>query len=189
MALRNLLRRSGAGEGAGLLYAAAVAQARQPGFFLHCGVPDTVDGRFDMISLHVHVVLRRLRQGGETAAETAQAVFDAMFADMDRSLREMGVGDLGVGRRVKAMARAFYGRVAAYDAGLDGGAGALEDALKRNVFRAAEPVPGAPAILAAYMRRAARGLANQPLDALLAGRVAFGPAPAAGDIVSGGEEP
>lgn len=182
MALRFLRRRTGVEQTAGRLYAAAVAQAREPGFFLHCGVPDTVDGRFEMIALHVHLVLRRLRRGGAAASETAQALFDAMFADMDRALREMGAGDLGVGRRVKTMAKAFYGRVAAYDAGLDGGAGALEAALARNVYRAGPPPAGALAALAAYVRREARSLGAQPLEALLAGRAAFGPAPVAGDI-------
>jgi cytochrome b pre-mRNA-processing protein 3 len=95
------------------LYGAAVAQARNPAFYVECRVPDTLDGRFDLIVLHLCLLIRRLRREGETGATLAQALFDTTFDDMDRSLREMGVGDLGVGRRVKAMASAFYGRATA----------------------------------------------------------------------------
>jgi cytochrome b pre-mRNA-processing protein 3 len=179
VALRHLLGRPPAERAAERLYASAVEQARAPAFYLHCGVPDTVDGRFEMIALHVFLVLRRLRQGGAGASSTAQALFDAMFVDMDRNLREMGVGDLGVGRRVKAMAKAFYGRVAAYDRGLDqeAGAGALDEALLRNLWRGVAPAPEALAALAGYMRREAQSLAAQTLAGLIEGRVAFGPAP------------
>ena len=180
MALKDLLGRPAAARAAERLYHGAVEQARDPAFYLHCGVPDTVDGRFEMIALHVFLVLRRLRQGGESAADTAQELFDAMFVDMDRSLREMGVGDLGVGRRVKAMAQAFYGRVAAYDHGLDADGDALAEALLRNAFRGTAPAPQALAALVAYVRREAEALAAQTLGGLLEGRAAFGPAPAGG---------
>ena len=100
------------------LYVRAVKQARQPKFYADMGVPDNVDGRFDMIALHVFLILRRLKQENARSQATAQALLDAMFTDMDRGLRELGAGDLGVGRRVKVMAKAFYGRVAAYDRGL-----------------------------------------------------------------------
>lgn len=177
MALKNLLGQPAAGRAAERLYSSAVEQARDPAFYLHCGVPDTVYGRFEMIALHVFLVLRRLRQGGAGAADTAQALFDAMFLDMDRSLREMGVGDLGVGRRVKAMAKAFYGRIAAYDRGLDDDGDVLNDALVRDVYRGTAPAPAALAALAAYVRREAQALAGQPLGGLIEGRVGFGPAP------------
>ena len=119
------------------LYEAVVAQARQPVFFAEWEVPDTVDGRFEMVALHAHLLLRRLRDGGP-AADLAQALFDVMFADMDASLREMGAGDLGVGRRVKQMATAFYGRMAAYDAGLASSetrAGAAAQPLRHGLAR------------------------------------------------------
>src|SRR3546814_8966780 len=82
------------------LYAAIVAQARHPAFYQDYGVPDTVDGRFEMIALHAFLLLHRLKQDPERTAKLGQAVYDAMFLDMDASLREMGAGDLGVGRRV-----------------------------------------------------------------------------------------
>ena len=92
------------------LYGAVVAQARQVVFYRDLGVPDTVDGRFELIVLHMVLLLRRLNREGDDGAALRQALFDVLLDDMDRSLREMGVGDLGVGRRVKAMGKAFYGR-------------------------------------------------------------------------------
>ncbi|NKB21147.1 MAG: ubiquinol-cytochrome C chaperone [Alphaproteobacteria bacterium] len=118
------------------LYVAIVAQARQPFLFKEFGVADSVDGRFDMISLHIFLVLRRLKTDTDRTADLAQCLFDTMFADMDRSLREMGAGDLGVGRRVKAMATAFYGRLSAYEKALQSNDQAeLQDAIVRNIFR------------------------------------------------------
>ena len=102
-------------DSARLLYAAVVARAREPVFYTRFRVPDSLDGRFDMIALHAFLVLRRLKEEGADGAALGQALFDVIFSDMDRSLREMGAGDLGVGRRVKRMARGFYGRIAAYD--------------------------------------------------------------------------
>src|SRR5262245_48094906 len=96
------------------LYAAAIAQARQPVFYAGLRVPDTVDGRFELVALHVFLILQRLKSEPE-ATPFAQALFDTMFADMDRNLREMGVGDLSVGKKVKAMAQGLYGRIAAYE--------------------------------------------------------------------------
>jgi len=165
------------------LYAAAVAQARQPGFYLVLGLPDTPEGRFEAIAAHVYLVLRRLK--GERApgvAELSQDVFDILFHDMDESLREMGIGDLGISHRIKAMAKAFYGRVEAYDRGLaarDDRDQALRDALARDFYRTAEPGPDVLGGMAAYLRAADAHLAAQPLDNLLAGRVSFPPAPEA----------
>src|SRR5262249_18572993 len=136
MALSRLLRKAPpAGKDTiERLYGAVVAQARRPAFYLRFGVPDTLDGRFDMIALHVFLVMRRLKAEGEEGRALSQALANRFFADLDRSLREMGVGDLGVGRRVKVMAKAFYGRIAAYEAGLNSGDTALGEALKRNLY-------------------------------------------------------
>jgi len=155
------------------LYEAVVAQARQPVFFAEWEVPDTVDGRFETVTLHMHLLLRRLKDGGPEATSLAQALFDVMFADMDASLREMGAGDLGVGRRVKQMATGFYGRVAAYDAGLAGGAAVLAAALRRNLFGTVSPSPESLAAMAHYVTRAAAALARQPLERIAGGTVAF----------------
>jgi cytochrome b pre-mRNA-processing protein 3 len=100
------------------LYAGIVARAREPVFYSELEVPDTVDGRFELVALHAFLVLQRLKAERAAAKALAQAVFDLMFADFDRALREMGTGDLSVGKEVRRMAEAFYGRVAAYERAL-----------------------------------------------------------------------
>jgi len=141
---------------AAALYGRLVAQARQPVFYTQLGAPDTVGGRFDMIALHAYIVMRRLKELGGPGGKLAQAVFDAMFADMDRNLREMGVGDLRVGRQVKDLAKSFYGRIKAYDEGLVGGTEALDAALVRNLYADAEPQPTPEQLagMAAYLQGA-----------------------------------
>jgi cytochrome b pre-mRNA-processing protein 3 len=155
-------------------YRRIVERSRQPSFYTGWGVPDTLDGRFELLELHAFLVLHRLRGEGEAAAAFAQALFDTLFADMDRGLREMGAGDLGVGRHVKDMAKAFYGRITAYEKGLVDEA-ALAAGLRRNLFGTVEP--GAPqlALAAGYLKRQAAALQAQPLARLLAGEVDFAP--------------
>jgi len=159
------------------LYLRVVEQARRPAFYAVCGVPDSVDGRFEMVALHVFLVLHRLKREHERTADLAQALFDTMFLDMDQSLRELGAGDLGVAPRVKAMAKGLYGRIAAYETGLAGSDEALSAALTRNVFGTVRADPAGLAALAAYLRREAEALDGQPAEAFLAGQVTFGPAP------------
>jgi cytochrome b pre-mRNA-processing protein 3 len=176
MGLLGLFTRKPHERAAFELYGAAVAQARQPVFFETLGVPDTLDGRFDLVSLHNGLLVCRIgRDPDARAKDLAQAVFDAMFADMDVNLREMGVGDLAVGKRVKRMWEAFHGRAQAYDQALRAGDQAgLEEALARNVWRGAAP-PGAPGQLAAIVTQADAALAAQPFADLVAGRVSFPP--------------
>jgi cytochrome b pre-mRNA-processing protein 3 len=150
-----------------------VTQARQPALYTACAIPDTVDGRFEMIALHAFLVMRRLKGGGEDEARFAQNLFDFMFADMDRNLRELGVGDLGVGKRIKAMAKSFYGRIAAYEQGLAAETGVLEAALLRTVYDGAAVDSRAVSALADYLRRTDQALAAQPLSALQTGQVTF----------------
>lgn len=171
--------RASPAEPAGLkLYTAAVTQARRPEFYRDAEVPDSLDGRFDLVALHVFLVLRRLKAEGEAGRELGQAVFDVFVADMDQSLREMGVGDLGVGRRVKAMAQGLYGRLAAYEAGLASEA-ALAAALRRNLYGTVRPSDEAVVRMAAYVCREAESLAVRPFAALAAGDLVFGLPPAA----------
>jgi cytochrome b pre-mRNA-processing protein 3 len=160
------------------LYRAIVEQARQPAFYSECGVPDTPDGRYDMIVAHVVLVLRRLRRAHSETKDVAQALFDLMFADMDQNLREMGVGDLAVGKRVKAMAKAFYCRLVGYDFALSNEDDAgLQSALRRNLFRNATPTEAQVAAVSAYVRREAARFDDEPIDSLVAGRLRFGVAP------------
>lgn len=156
------------------IYAALVHKARDPKFYVDLGVPDTVDGRFDMVVIHAMLVMRRLRETPAEVHATGQRLFDLMFTDMDRSLREMGVGDMSVGKHVKRMAKAFYGRAAAYEEGMDGGAGALEKSLLENLYRHGQPPAGALAGMADYLHRASVYLAQQPVAAVVGGRIDFG---------------
>ncbi|HSU05161.1 MAG TPA: ubiquinol-cytochrome C chaperone family protein [Acetobacteraceae bacterium] len=157
-----------------LLYGAAVAAARAPCLYSGLGVPDTLDGRFDLVGLHAVLLIERLRQAPSPGPALAQAVFDAMFSDMDVNLREMGVGDLSVGKKVKAMWNAFHGRAKAYAEPLAArDPVAMEAAITRNVWRAAPPPPGAAARLARLALAESDGLAGQTLGALAEGRVSF----------------
>ena len=148
------------------IYAAIVAQARQPAFYSQLSVPDSLEGRYEMLMLHAFLYMHRLKTEGEDHKAVAQKVFDLMFSDMDRSLRELGVGDLTVPKKIKKMAQAFYGRAAAYDAELDASGEGLSAAVLRNVFdNDVSATPGADAI-ASYMREATAVLARQDLDSL-----------------------
>lgn len=156
------------------LYGMAVEAARAPLFYAGLGAPDTLDGRFDLVGLHVFLLIRRLRALPPPGPVIAQAVFDAMFHDMDVNLREMGVSDLSVGKRVRAMWEAFHGRSAAYEAALaDPDPSALELALARNIWRGEAPPPGAAARLAAIARARDLRLAGLDLAALTGGAPAF----------------
>lgn len=157
------------------LYVALVEQARLPVFYARWGVPDSRDGRLELVSLHAILVMRRLQAEGAAGRELAQTLFDVMFADLDRHLREWGVGDLSVGKQVKKLAESFFGRVAALDPLLAGSdPAALDEVLRRNVYgEAAAPDAAALRRLGDYLCAQARHLAAGDGDALLAGRVRF----------------
>jgi cytochrome b pre-mRNA-processing protein 3 len=161
------------GDNAYHVYGAVVAQARRPYFYSELGVPDTLDGRFDMILLHLALVLQRLKEGREEKG-LSQDVVDVMFADLDRNLREMGVGDLSVAKKIKPMAAAFSGRTDAYCRAI--AEGALDDlaaAIARNVFPDDDGIPAAALQLADYALDASRRLSRQGLSALCAGQLDF----------------
>lgn len=160
------------------LYGAIVAQARSPAFYLEFGVPDTLEGRFDLIVLHLVLVLRRLGGAGDRGAELGQRLFDAFCRDLDGNLREMGVGDLAVPKRMRRFAEAFYGRQAAYLAALAADDPRdFEKALARNILQV-EGVDDRAGRLARYARAAARRLDAQD-DAGLFGGVSDFPNPEA----------
>ena len=149
------------------LYAAAVAQARQPGFYAQLGAPDTPEGRFELYTLHVVVLLHRLKRHGPRATETAQALFDAYVRGLDDGLREMGVGDLSVGRKMRKLGEAFYGRAKITDQALE----ALPDEAPLSAL-IGRTLPGADAAaFAGYAGRARDCLASQTLEPLLEGEV------------------
>jgi cytochrome b pre-mRNA-processing protein 3 len=167
-------RRNPIRDAADAAYGRVVEQSRRPAFFAALGVPDTLDGRFELICLHGFLYLRRLKDEKSPAPVLAQQFVDTIFADFDRSLREIGTGDLSVGRQVKRMAQAFYGRVRAYDEALQGGDAELAAALNRNLYGTAPASPEQLGRIAAYLRREAESLVQQPAADLTAGIVAFG---------------
>ena len=154
------------------LYGRAVEQARLPVFYENFGVADTVDGRTELVMLHVFLVLARLKSEAD-ARKLGRCVSEAFFENMDDSLREAGVGDLVVGRKIRAIAEGLHGRMAAYDAAMLKGAAndALELALARNVYFS--PDPGAGGALARYVRAAAACLAAQPFGRFADGAVEY----------------
>ena len=170
----GLFRRKKHARAGYALYTAAVGAARDPALYAALGVPDTLDGRFDLVGVHVFLLIDRLRDAPPPGPGLAQAVFDAMFSDMDFNLREMGVSDMRVGKRNREMWEAFHGRALAYqDAVAGDGDDLLKEALARNVWRGTEPPPGAPDALAAIVRRDRAALAALPLEAFAAGTVRF----------------
>jgi cytochrome b pre-mRNA-processing protein 3 len=164
----NLFRKSPAPDAAFEAYRSIVAQSRQVKFYADWGVPDTVTGRFDMISLHLALVLRRLK-GQPELRPFGQALVDLFFRDMDRSLRELGVTDLGVPKKVKTMGNLFYGLVEALTEALDSGEpGKVELVLDRNIYGATS---SHAASLAHYLVEEAARLAAQPAEAIAAGQL------------------
>jgi cytochrome b pre-mRNA-processing protein 3 len=153
------------------LYDSAVERARQPLFYTDFGVSDTVEGRFELYSLHVILLLHRLKGEGAQAAETAQALFDIFISQLDHALREIGVGDLSVAKKMRKLGEAFYGRAKAYDTALADPADVeLTALIGRTAFESAGD-PAQAAGLTAYVRKVAAALAAEPLGAVLEGRV------------------
>ncbi len=153
------------------LYLRIVRHSRLALFYAEWGVPDTRDGRFEMIGLHAALLMRRLRAEGREGQELAQALFDVMFVDMDHALREIGVGDLSVGKYVKSMAQTFFARAHALDAPLAAAdVGAVAEVLTRNVYvTGTEPSKAAVLSLAHYLVDQWATLERQPGERLLAG--------------------
>jgi len=158
-------------ETAHALYGRIVAEARRPRFYRAWAVPDTANGRFEMIVLHAAPVMRRLRDGGETGQALAQDVFDVMFGDVDRSLREQGVGDLSVGKHVKRAASTFLARCHALDPALaTGDVDAVKTILARNAYAGVSaPEESAIHALAEHVMGFARRLEATPLEDVIAG--------------------
>lgn len=187
--LRQLFKSPFDHTNAHALYVMIVRQSRLPVFYENYEVQDTPEGRFDLLAIHTYLVLRRLQQERDRTAELSQALFDLMFADLDQNLREMSYGDTGVAKRVKKMAEAFYGRVKAYDEGLDAmtlqdskieesSPTVLEQALDRNLYRNTRVSAETLAVMARYMRDQTLHLEHQGIDDLMNGQVSFNaPAP------------
>lgn len=169
----SLFRRNTATQPVYAVYSAIVAQSRQPRFYADWQVPDTVTGRFDMISLHMALLFRRLRAESGPQKQFSQAVFDLFFKDMDRSLREMGVTDIGVPKKIQKMGNIFFGLLAALNAAMDvRDVSAVEQVLSRNVFD--EGMGPHVRALAEYMVAQDEVLSTQTPDEIIAGSIRFG---------------
>jgi len=157
--MRVFRRKNADTEYAAAVYSATAKRARTPELFEVCGIPDTLDGRFDALALLAALTIDRLHREPDGTA-LAQAFFDAMFRHLDLTLREIGVQDLGVGRRIKIMAEGFQGRALAYREALAGGSTSLADVLRRNAYGGRPPTDAGPVTrLEAYVRHEADRLA------------------------------
>jgi cytochrome b pre-mRNA-processing protein 3 len=170
----RLFRRSTNPQLIGRLSGEIVAAARDPVLFTEYGIEDSLEGRFEVVTLHAVLVLRRLNRMAPPAPEIAQDLTDAIFRSFEIALREMGVGDISVPKQMNTIAEAFFGRAGAYDRALRGGAPGLNEALARNVYDGRKN----PDRLARYVDTANEALAKVSLDAFILGPVPF-PTPAA----------
>jgi cytochrome b pre-mRNA-processing protein 3 len=177
MILDRLLKPSPAKAAGAALYQAAVTQARDSKLYAVGRVPDTREGRFEAYTLHVLLLIERLRTESESAVDASQALFNAYLRGLDDAFRELGVGDLAVPKRMKTLGEAFYGRARAYEQAFDG----LPDrtsltALVGRTLLADVETPDLGALVD-YVLAARQGLQAQSLESLLAGQVAWAPAP------------
>jgi len=171
--LSKLFRRRDHRAAGHRLYVSAAEHSRSPALYERYLVPDTLDGRFDSLVLHVFLILHRLRNQGEDALELSHEVVNTLVGDMDRTLREMGIADVGVSKRVKRMIQAFYGRIGAYDAGLAAADDSLLQGLVRNVYRGEAPSQPVLEAFAAYIRVQVAHLDALPLETYMRGEADF----------------
>lgn len=161
-------------------YEALTEAGRRPMLYENLGVPDTVMGRFEMVAAHMILFLRRARAGSPPVQALAQDILDEFFLDIDHSIRELGVGDVGVPKKMRKFGRMFYGRLDSYGAALDAGdPQAFAEALRRNVHPAVEE-PDDTMPLALYLIEIAEALDECADDEILAGRVGLSKTPAGG---------
>ncbi len=176
--LNWLTNRSRRKRSAQQVYGSIVTQARAPGFYRSAGVPDTLEGRFELLVVHVSLVLLRLERSGEAARALRRAIVEAFVETMDDAMRALGVGDLAVGRKVRALSEALQGRYKAYATALAADdEEALIEALLRNMFSGRKVHRPQAQAIAGYMRRARDRLAGLDEGALHEGRLEFPPAP------------
>lgn len=173
----KFFKRNRSVDAAAKAYREIVRQSRLPDFYIRFGVQDTLDGRFDLLVLHTALVLIRLK-GEKGESETfSQALFDTLFVDMDQSLREIGVSDISIGKKVKEMGRAFYGRLDAYESALRAPeaerAEQLAEALLRNLYRGESAAQAHTGAMAEYVIAQAAHLRDLALDRITAGDIEF----------------
>lgn len=171
--LKKLFKPNAEWNAAHALYSATVLAGRDPVFFSAWGVPDSAEGRFEALAMVAFLTLQRLKEP-PLPSSLGQAYFDIMFEDIDSNLREMGVGDITVGKKVKKLAESFYGRIKAYEAGLNAQDDtALTTSLQKFLFRGVNPDAATLAETCAYMRAQAQNLADQDAATLSNGSISF----------------
>ncbi|MDY0883219.1 ubiquinol-cytochrome C chaperone family protein [Dongia soli] len=168
--LRRFLKDEKLESAAAAVYTVVAQQARHPAFYLSYEVPDTVDGRFEMVVLQAYILFRRLKGQGEAIDRLTQAIYDVMFKELDLALREMGAADLGVGRRIKHMAESMNGRIQFYDQGLaaNDDDASLTAALQRNLYGTVDPSATSLERMIRYLKLAISTLESQQTDRIVA---------------------
>ncbi len=156
------------------VYAGLLAASRRKEFFSNYGVPDNFDGRFDLLLLHIFIVVTRMTGEGKAGQDFNQALFDATFADMDQTLREMGIGDMGIPKHMRRMMKAFNGRIHAYTEAAEQGEGALAVAVRRNLYGTLEDseIPDVK-IMVRYMTQSMDKIARFSFADIAGGSVSF----------------
>ena len=155
------------------VYGIVVDQSRKPTFYAELSIPDNIDGRFDVLGLHMFFIFSRLKNEEKIAADFSQSLFDTMFVDMDQSLREMGVGDLSVGKRVKDMGKALLGRIEAYDKAFSAEYSDIEATIVRNIYRGDLPHLHQVRRLIKYSKGTIENLALIPKEEILHANFSF----------------
>jgi len=155
------------------LYGAIVAQARLPDFYRDLGVPDSLDGRFAVLSLHLFIVLHRLKQEGTAGVSLAQGVMDRFIGDMDTVMRELGVSDLRVPKKMRALAGSAHALLETYDQAFAAGEAPFTAAIAASLPSGCEDTELSSETLASYLMGCAAALEREPLSALTAGAIAF----------------
>lgn len=136
------------------LHEVVIEQSRRPVFYATHGVPDTMLGRYEMVCLHAYLLLGRLKRAGGPGPRLAQTLHDLIFDDFDIALREVGIGDMGIGKRIKKLARNLHGRISAYEHALSAGNAEMAAALRRNLYASVAPTEAEVASMIAYIRLA-----------------------------------
>jgi len=163
--LRNLFRQRSDERQGDALYALAVKQARQPAFYTSLGVADRIDARFELYTLHVLILFLRLKQDGERGEVAAQKLFDTYISSLDHTLRELGVGDVSVGKKMRKLGESLYGRMSAYEGSLRAeDVDALAASLAKNVYESADAATGDA--LARYAVTSRQNLTTQSFEAV-----------------------
>ena len=175
--LSRFRRQNAAREAADRLHAAIVDRSRAPVFYVAFAVPDTVDGRFDLVALHAFLAMDALKRQGAAGEEVATHLATALFAGFEDALRDLGVGDFGLSRRIKALANAFYGRLEAYAAAES--EPDIAEAVLRNIYRDETAQAARASVLARYMMNARSHVEACVATSVTAGAIDFGPLPEA----------